>query len=171
MGFLSVPIATLEFQHCGAPLRRPKGRLVSAHFVQWIHAASGVLETYSASVVIEFGSKGTIGTCHSTARVLIRLVITVLVLNRPGFLSLDAHGASTGCMEGCLVSKGSAVGGLDDIDLSVLGPVARVCEPQRRPRSASVRGVENVKNKQTVRVGVVRRDSDRLAATGSLGST
>ena len=69
-----------------------------------------------------------------------------------------------------MASKGSSIGSFHDIDFSMLGPVAGVCQPQGRPCTTPVRGVDNVEDEKSISIGIVGRDSHRLAPVSGLRS-
>lgn len=70
-----------------------------------------------------------------------------------------------------LGSKGSSIGSFHNVDLSVLRPVVRVCQPQSGPRTTPVRGMDNVEDEKSICIGIVGCDSHRLAPISSFGST
>jgi hypothetical protein len=127
--------------------------------------------TYSATLAIKLRAISSRSAFHTTAGIPIRLVVTIFVIHCAAFFPFNAHRAAFRCVKRRLASKGSSIGGFHHIDLSVLRPVVRVCQPQSRPRTTPVRGMDNVEDEKSICIGIVGCDSYRLAPISSLRST
>lgn len=89
---------------------------------------------------------------HAASGVRVRGIVAIRVLRSPAHLALDVHITPVVRVQRHLVAIGGVVHGLHDVDLAVLGPVARVGQPQRRPRAAAVGRVLDVEDEQTILV-------------------
>lgn len=104
------------------------------------------LDGHVAAVgVVVGGAEGVARALNAAAGVAVCLVVAVVAYRVAGHASLHAaHLAAVGRVECHLVADVGLVDRLHDVNLAVVGPVIRVREPERRPRTASVRGVSDV---------------------------
>lgn len=72
-------------------------------------------------------------------------------------------------MEGHLVPECPSIVGLDHIDFAVCRPVVCVRQPQCWPCTASVRGVQDVKDEEAIIVRFLRLDPDRVPTPDGIG--
>lgn len=83
-------------------------------------------------------------TLDTATGVPVSAVITGSILHTAGLLPFDFHAAATSGVQGNGVAFGCLIVRLQDVDLAVCWPVERVGQPQRRPRTAAVRCVEDI---------------------------
>lgn len=104
-------------------------------------------------------------TQHTAARIAMRAVITATEYRRPGLLPLDIHFASGCRVNRHFVAIRGFIRGLQDVDLAVRRPVIPVREPERWPRAAAIRGVDDIEDKQTGVIPRFRLDAHRVPTT------
>ena len=68
-----------------------------------------------------------------------------------------------------LVAIVGLVDSLHDIHLAVVGPVARIRQPKRRPGTATIGAVLDIEEEETLVVSVLRGNTDRKATSGCVG--
>lgn len=84
----------------------------------------------------------------------------------PCHLPLDVHVTAIRSVQGDGIAVGSLVVGLHDVDLAVRRPVGWVGQPQRGPRAAAVRRVDDVEDEEALVVAGFGLKAHGLAALG-----
>lgn len=123
----------------------------------------------AASILVVIRAKGAVCALDTAACVAVLGGIAVGLKGFVRLLPLYAHGAAAGGVKRHLVSVGGFVRCLHDIDLAVLGPVGWISEPESGPGAAAKRSVADVKDEETVVVGVFGFYSHREATRRSIG--
>lgn len=90
-------------------------------------------------------------------------------MNSAGLGAPSIHLASFGSVQSHLISSVSLVHSLDDINLSISRPVARISKPDSGPGSTAIRCVLDVEYEKTGVKLFLRRDAHRIPTVLCVG--
>lgn len=171
-----IAISAREVRQCFAPRSRIwRSRChIRRYRASWKEPCSDTSVTKlccidAAAVAVELLPERGFACLHAAASIPVCTVVAICCQRTASLLPLHTHRTPVSRMQRHLVPRTGSIRRLHNIDLAVHRPIARICQPKRRPGRAAIRRMNDIEDEKASVICVLAFDPHAQSASARIG--